>query len=454
MIAEERCKTLNEKDIVKGKYVLYWMQQSQRAHWNHALEYAVGWANEQDLPVLAAFGITQGFPDANQRHYAFMLEGLRETQRTLRERGIRLIIRLTPPAELIPELARDAALLVTDRGYLRIQKRWRNRVSQHVPCQMIQVESDAVVPVNTASEKEEYAARTLRPKIQKHLDTFLHPVEEIEPGRDSLDLGEEGLDLSDIEHLLHEMHVAGDVETVPQYRGGYSEAQKRLESFLDAGLPAYADKARDPNVDCVSHLSPYLHFGQISPVEIAWRVNDHSAGDDANRDDFLEELIVRRELCFNLCEYNDDYDSFECLPGWAVETLDEHAADEREYVYSEATLERAETHDPYWNAAQRRMVHTGWMHNYMRMYWGKKILEWTESPRKAFQIVLNLNNRYELDGRDPCSFANIAWCFGKHDQGWQERDIFGKVRYMNANGLERKFDMKRYVEETDEVIPR
>ena len=446
-----RTRCLNKAPIRPGKYVLYWMQQSQRAEWNHALNDAIRRSNELDLPVLAAFGLTQRFPDANQRHYAFMMEGLRETMRRLEGRGIRFLIRLQPPAELIPHLAREAALVVTDRGYLRIQKKWRRRVADSVSCRMIQVESDAVVPVDVASNKEEYAARTLRPKIHEHLEEYLQPVEPIQPQRDSLGVGPAGMDRDESQEALERMRISRRAARVSAYHGGPGPAHQHLEQFVRQGLPHYAEHSRDPNAGCVSHLSPYLHFGQISPLEIALTVRQAESVDERNREAFLEQLIVRRELCFNFCEHNDSYDTFHCLPQWAIETLEEHASDQREYRYCEKELEQAETHDPYWNAAQKRMVHTGYMHNYMRMYWGKKILEWTESPREAFRIALELNNRYELDGRDPCSFANVAWCFGKHDQGWKERPIFGKVRYMNARGLERKFDMDRYVEDTGQI---
>jgi deoxyribodipyrimidine photo-lyase len=448
----ERTQCLNDSPIQDGNYVLYWMQQAQRAEWNHALERAIREANKLELPLLAAFGITQRFPGANQRHYSFMLEGLHETTQRLRERGIRLLIRLQPPAELISELARRAALLVTDRGYLRIQKQWRRRVARSVPCRMLQVETDVVVPVEIASPKEEYAARTIRPKIHEHLEEFLRPIEHVEVSRGSLDDGPEGLELSRIEELLQEMRLSRHAVPVSAYHGGAGPAQERLKAFLRDGLTRYEEDSRDPNADCVSHLSPYLHFGQISPLQIALKVQQADSASEENRQAFLEQLIVRRELSFNLCRYNDGYDSFDCLPEWARETLQEHASDDREYIYSPSALERSQTHDPYWNAAQTRMVHTGYMHNYMRMYWGKKILEWTESPQQAFDIALELNNRYELDGRDPCSFANVAWCFGKHDQGWKERPIFGKVRYMNARGLERKFDMDRYLKETPEIV--
>ncbi len=196
-------------------------------------------------------------------------------------------------------------------------------------------------------------------------------------------------------------------------------------------------------------MSPYLHFGQISPLHIALEVlKTKSPGKSA----YLEELIIRRELAVNFVYYNREYDNLKCLPDWAYNTLMEHRKDKREYIYSLEEFENAETHDPYWNAAQLEMVHSGKMQGYMRMYWGKKILEWAQNPEKAYQIALKLNNRYELDGRDPNGYAGVAWCFGKHDRAWKEREIFGKVRYMNDHGLRRKFKMDSYVDVVNNLV--
>jgi deoxyribodipyrimidine photo-lyase len=193
-------------------------------------------------------------------------------------------------------------------------------------------------------------------------------------------------------------------------------------------------------------MSPYLHFGQISPLYVALKVSKTSS---AGKDSYLEELIVRRELSHNFVFYNNSYDKFACLEPWAMRTLNFHCRDKREYVYTFEQFEKAQTHDPYWNAAQKDMVITGKMHGYMRMYWGKKILEWSRNPQAGFKIALQLNNKYELDGRGPNAFAGVAWCFGKHDRAWGERSVFGKIRYMNAAGLKRKFDADAYVKKIE-----
>ena len=447
MIEAERIQFLNDEDARRGDYVLYWMQHSQRATWNHALEYAIREATARKVPVLAVFGITQRFPEANARSYAFMLEGLRETEQALRDRGIRLIVRLKPPVDAVRALVDDAALVVTDRGYLRIERDWRERLARRLPCRLVQVEGDVVVPVETTSEKEEYAAYTIRPKIEEQRDAFLVGLEETSLERDSLDFTHDGVSLDEVGALLHRMRINRSANKVDTFRGGSSQAQALLDDFIASKLHRYSEARNEPSEDYVSHMSPYLHFGQISPIEIARRVRGADGVDEENVESYLEELIVRRELSMNFCTYNEDYDSLTCLPDWAKETLEAHADDGREYVYDLQAFEAGETHDPYWNAAQREMVLTGKMHGYMRMYWGKKILEWTASPEQAYGIALELNNRYELDGRDPNGFAGIAWCFGKHDRAWAEREIYGKVRYMSAGGLERKFDIDSYVDQ-------
>jgi deoxyribodipyrimidine photo-lyase len=274
---------------------------------------------------------------------------------------------------------------------------------------------------------------------------------ELKPRRvrkDSLGLKFDGVRLDDPDALMRELNVDSSVGRITGFRGGPSEAGRRLRDFIENKLDEYPDHRNDPNADGQSHLSPYLHFGQVSPLEIALRIREtESKAGPA----LLEEMIVRRELSHNFVHYNAQYDNFACLPPWVKRTLEYHSRDRREYVYSRAEFEAAQTNDPYWNAAQKEMVLTGQMHGYMRMYWGKKTLEWTNTPQEAFRIALYLNNRYELDGRDPNGFAGVAWCFGKHDRAWAERPVFGKVRYMNAGGLRRKFDADAYVQRIERL---
>lgn len=443
MIHDARVQLLNDQAPQRGKFVAYWMQASQRAQCNHALEYAVRAANERREPVVAFFVLTDNFPEANLRSYAFMLEGLQETQTALRDRGIELVVWSGSPAETAVQVGNDASILVTDCGYTRIQKQWRSDAAGRLRCRMVQVESDVVVPVAAVSPKEEYAARTIRPKLHRLLSSYLVPLEAVPPQQDSLGLVSGGLELQDLERVLGGLKVNRAVPRTTRFRGGATTARRLLTDFVTNKLDHYDELRNDPNLEYISHMSPYLHFGQIAPLHIALEI---AAAAKPGGQAYLEELIVRRELSVNFVHYNPRYDSFDGLPDWARLTLTEHERDRREYLYTTEELEGAQTHDPYWNAAQTEMVTTGKMHNTMRMYWGKKILEWSPSAQQAYSVALYLNNKYELDGRDPNSFAGVAWCFGKHDRPWQRRPIFGTVRYMNAAGLERKFKMNAYLQ--------
>lgn len=446
MIHKDRIKSLNNNTIANGKYVLYWMQASQRARFNHALEYAIDEANKLKKPVLVMFVLSDSFPEANRRHYFFMLEGLREIEAALKKRGLKFVCVNSSPEKAVVDFAHDASLVITDRGYLRIQKLWRSAVASNLRCPLIQVESDVVIPVETASAKEEYAAATLRPKIEKLLDNFLTPLRERKPEVSSLNLKFDSLDLSNPLFLLKRMKFSDDIENSKTMTGGIIAAEKLLENFIKTKLKGFAEYRNNPELDYLSGMSPYLHFGNISPLFIALKVKE--AGSQSE-EAYLEELIVRRELSMNFVYFNDNYDKFESIPNWAKETIHKHQKDKREFVYSRHQFEAAETHDEYWNAAQKEMMFTGKMSGYMRMYWGKKILEWSREPEEAYQTALYLNNKYEIDGRDPNGFAGVAWCFGKHDRPWGEREIFGNIRYMNANGLKRKFDIDKYVQKIE-----
>ncbi|HPC94833.1 MAG TPA: deoxyribodipyrimidine photo-lyase [Sedimentisphaerales bacterium] len=448
MIQPDRIVPLNRCEVRDGQYVLYWMQAAQRAEYNHALEYAIDRANELKAPVLAAFGLTADFPEANARHYRFMLEGLQQVEKGLAGRGIRLVVRAETPPHCVARLAKKACLVVVDEGHLRVQRQWRAEVAEKITRPLIEVETNVIVPVETAAERENFSAGTFRPRIRRQLDTYLVPLRHRQVRFPSLGLSFESLDLRDIDKVIARLNLDRSVGPAPGLTGGSEQAKRRLDDFIGRKRDGYADQRNDPNLDGTSNLSPYLHFGQISPLQVALKVGQTpSPGNDA----FLEELIVRRELSFNFVYYNHQYDSYECLPPWVRRTLDFHRRDRRQYVYSLEEFETAKTHDPYWNAAQKEMTLTGKMHGYMRMYWGKKILEWSKSPEEGFRIALHLNNRYELDGRDPNGYAGVAWCFGKHDRAWAERPVFGKVRYMNAAGLKRKFDPDAYVRKVERI---
>ena len=449
MIESERIKKLNTNDDTSGDFVIYWMQQSQRTTYNHALEYAIQKANEKNKPLLVYFGITDQFPEANLRHYHFMIQGLQQVQKNLLQRNIHFIIHIERPADGICSLAKNAALVVVDCGYLKVQKEWRKKVADRIDCSLVQIESDVIIPVDSASNKEEYAAYTLRPKIHRLLPKFLKELTANTVKRGSLDYDFSSINLSNIISVTSQLDVDTSVLPVSLFTGGEDEAKKVLDYFIKHHIKSYDKTRNDPSKKVTSQLSPYLHFGQISPLYIALNIkkNTHDYADS-----FLEELIVRRELSMNFVHFNESYDTIFCLPSWAFESLQKHESDKREYVYTIDELEHACTHDAYWNAAQNEMKVTGKMHGYMRMYWGKKILEWTETVSKAFDHALYLNNKYELDGRDPNGFAGVAWCFGKHDRAWKKRPIFGKVRYMNKAGLNRKGNMEEYITQVEKKV--
>jgi deoxyribodipyrimidine photo-lyase len=316
-------------------------------------------------------------------------------------------------------------------------------VANIITCPLIQVESDVIVPIEEAAPKEEYSAATLRRKLLPLLNRYLLPITEGTPRIDSSNYHIDTFDISDLGNVISNLKINRSVRPVDGFHGGTKKAKLRLDDFIHKKLDNYSDLRNDPNEECQSNLSPYLHFGQISPIYIALRVSEHGG---PGMEAFLEELVIRRELSINFVHYNPQYDSFNGLPEWAKRTLTEHGNDPREYLYTRDILEQANTHDPYWNAAQREMMLTGKMHGYMRMYWGKKILEWTANPEEAFNTAIYLNNKYELDGRDPNSFTGVAWCFGKHDRPWGTRPVFGNIRYMSAGGLKRKFDLAKYTE--------
>jgi deoxyribodipyrimidine photo-lyase len=344
---------------------------------------------------------------------------------------------------------------VCDRGYLRHQRQWRATVAERARRYVVEVESDVVVPVAAVSSKAEHAARTLRPKLAAAWRNYLVALEPTPVERSSTELVLAGIGLSEPDRVLAKLDVDRTVAPVSRmFRGGASEASARLDRFLARGLPSYMESSRRPEADDTSTLSPYLHFGQISPVEIALAAGASDAQVGENERKFLDELVVRRELACNFVAYTPDYDTYEALPPWARQTLEKHARDPRPHCYEKRQLKAAKTHDPYWNAAMREMRATGFLHNYLRMYWGKKILEWSATPQQAFRTTLALNNEYFLDGRDPNSYANVAWIFGLHDRPWYDRPIFGSVRYMAASGLERKLDMEAYLARVEERVER
>ena len=452
VVPEQRLSLLNDKpQLVEKDYVLYWMQASQRVSENPALSFAVYTANRLHKPLVVCFGITGDFPQASGRHYQFMLEGLQDVAKALSDRGIRFFISGEGPVQCATQRAKDAAVVITDCAYGVTERSWRKVVAEHIDCSLIQVESNVVVPVTTASSKEEYSAATLRRKIEPMIVHFVQsiPLYDVTIKSEDIDLGKSELTLLSLRKTMDAVGVSHEAAVCTWITGGEIAANKRLNEFVDTRLEGYEQHHNDPADPYVSYLSPYLHFGQISPVTIYHAVVKQAY---PSIPAFVEQLIVRRELAMNFVYFNLLYHHYEGRPEWARDSLENHSIDRRPIRYSEDELLSAKTHDPYWNAAQNELVHLGTMHGYMRMYWGKKILEWSASPKIAFEIALDFNNRFQLDGRDPNGYAGVAWCFGKHDRPWVERPIFGNIRYMNDKGLERKFAIKKYVERIEKAI--
>jgi len=454
MIQSTRIQKLNEVARRKqGDFILYWMQEAQRCQDNQALELAIRSANKYGVTVVVCFGIMDSYPEANERHYAFMLEGLADVAQGLRSRGIAFIVRRGMPGDTALALSQNATAVICERSYMPNQVRWRRQLAEKASCPVIQVETEVVVPINVVSDKSEYAARTIRPKIHRVWDEYIIPMAETELHKpsDAFEF-ESDFDVTDTASVLSQLNLDRSVTPVSRFKGGETEAQILLDNFVTGTVDGYADGHNEPSSEKTSFLSPYLNFGQISPVAAAVAARGTDTGSNEDRTSFIEELIIRRELAINYIAFDTDFSSYGALPGWARKTLAEHAHDEREYIYSMVELEACNTHDQHWNDAMREMVHTGFMHNYMRMYWAKKILEWSPTPECAFATTIALNNKYFLDGRGPNSYANVAWCFGLHDRAWTERPIFGKIRYMNANGLNRKFDMPAYTAFVDALV--
>ena len=438
------------------KYVLYWMQQSQRVHYNLALNVAIQLANQENLPLVVFFGLTSDYPDANSRHYPFLLEGIREVKQDLETLGACFCLFQGSPEEAIKPLLADALIVVCDAGHQTIQREWRKtlyfHLIKHYPdLDYYQVETDLIVPVDIASDKLEYGAYTLRPKLKRSIPAFLDfdplPDLHVKATVDCFSFASNTVP----ESVSNPNWTPQQVISLSEYfTGGYREAKKRLEHFIHQKLSRY-EESNDPSLALTSTLSPYLHFGQIGVLEIVHSIMSAS-GPESQKAAFLEQVIVRRELAFNFIHFNPHYADFSHITeSWAYQSMTIHEKDPRPYHYTVNDYLAFKTHDPYFNAAMKQLVLTGFMENYLRMYWAKKIIEWSSTYREAFETTLYLNNTYFLDGRDANSYAGIAWCYGRHDRAWPERPIFGKLRYMNQAGLERKFKMNDYLERIKQI---
>lgn len=423
--------------------VLYWMHRAFRAMDNWGLIWARQQALQLGTPVAVVFCLTPSFLGATLRQYDFLLKGLAETAAALRAANIKLILRSGEPAEEMLLLCREVrpSLVVTDFDPLRIKKQWLHALVKPRLCPVHEVDSRNIVPAWVASDHREFMARTFRPRINRHLHDFLDPFPALDPHPYPWTMNVAGHDLA---LLRARLKVDASVQPVSWLLPGESAARATLATFIEQRLQHYGQR-NDPNIHACSDLSPYLHFGMISAQGIVLELRRRGLHGTAV-DGFIEELVVRRELSDNFCLYTPEYDQVAGFPEWARRSLERHRQDKRPYLYRDEQFERAQTHDLLWNAAQQQLVTTGKIHSYLRMYWAKKILEWTEEPARALQLAIHLNDRYALDGRETNGYAGIAWSIGGvHDRGWSERPVFGTIRYMNGAGARRKFDVNRYI---------
>ncbi len=439
----------------RGMCIVYWMQRAQRGMDNHAVNLAVHVANALRLPLIVYFAGISNFPHANLRHYVFLNQGLPDVEHDLAERNITFVMRRAPH-ESHTRLLADvrAAMVIGDENPMREPERWRKQLTKEISIPFWTVDTDVVVP-SKLIEKAQFGAYTIRPRLYRLLPQYLVPYEN--PRVEHAWRRPAGFQADSV----HEDMTRGwkdfdrSVRPVAAWTGGTHAGLERLKLFTGKLLRDYEVQRNKPEADGTSCMSPYLHYGHLGPQTIALAVDAAAKADPAlktARDSYFNELIAWRELTINFVKYQPNYDNAECAEAWAKKTIAEHARDERERLYTLEQMERAETYDELWNAAQIQMVRHGWMHNYMRMYWGKKILEWTPDAATAFRYCVYLNDKYFLDGRDPSGYGGIAWAIvGKFDRAWGSRPVFGKIRYMSGASTGRKFDSKRYIRQMREL---
>lgn len=452
MVDVRRIQVRNERAAAGGP-VVYVMAREQRAHDNWALLYAQEQAVARGVSLCVLFALGPMFASGTARHNDWMVQSLKNVVENLKEFDIPFFIEIGEWEEVIPAFVETHMVgeVVFDFNPLQPVRSWRDSVAAKVACKVTEVDARNIVPVFEASPKLEYAAYTIRPKINKQLREYLTPIPDVEK-----QLVQWSGAVPTIDWTAVESYRTFAIESIipDTFTPGAAAGQAMLQDFIDNRLEGYSTARNDPNGDGVSHLSPYLRWGNISSQRVALRVNQTDAPEE-DKAAFLEELIIRRELSDNYVYHTPNYDKVAGAHAWAQKTISEHVDDEREYLYTFEQFEQAKTHDDLWNAAQLQMVQTGKMHGYIRMYWAKKILEWSTSSQEAIDIALTLNDRYELDGRDSNGVTGVMWSIcGVHDRAWTERNVFGKIRYMNYNGCKRKFDVPAYVAKyTSDQVP-
>ncbi len=446
--SDERIRKLNDSAPRGGaRYVLYWARFNRRVTFHHGLLVAAELANELNLPLLYYERLSASTPYANDRLHTFVLEGVPETARRLKQLGIGYVFDLVPKAsdagDTLERLVEQAAALVTDDYPDAVAARHDARLPGNSWLPVLAVDSSCVVPMSRISERQ-YAAYSIRPKIRRWLPMYLEPLPPVRVRRrysGAPDPRHTPVNRWEIPRLVSLCATDHTIAPSLTFRGGAAEAEKRLRRFLTHNLRRYARLRNEPAARATSDLSPYLHFGQISALEIAWEVKSHAEQEGLIADEFLEELIVRRELAFNFCRFASRVDSLEELPAWARATLARHARDRREFLYRYEQFRDAATHDELWNATQKELLLTGKIHGYYRMYWGKKIIEWSPTCQDALETMIRIHDRW----------ANILWCFGLHDRPWRERPVLGTLRYLSREGMERKTDVPAYLRQIREL---
>lgn len=444
-----RIKKLNtHTPKTEGTCVLYMMSRDQRLTDNHALRAAQLHAESFDLPVVVGFALYPSSQSRSKEHVRFMVEGLSETIQRLADIGIPFFFQRGSTKEVVQKFIDELkpAALYFDFSPLRQPRQQQRELAKKLALPVFSVDTHNVVPVWRVSDKQEYAARTIRPKIHAHMAEYLAANCEVTPQTTKYKGG------ATAEQLRRELDTLAYEESgiSHAFSAGESAALSVLKSFIRDRLAGYADQRNDPSVDGLSNISPYLHFGQLSSrtaVQYALQAQGTHAVHQEDVDAFIEEIVVRKELSDNYCYYNQHYDQLTGAPDWAQKTLAKHAADPREYTYTYDQFNQAQTHDSAWNAAQIQLTKTGKMHGYMRMYWAKKVLEWSKAPEDALGTLIRLNDFYSIDGGDPNGYVGILWAIGGlHDRPWQERPVYGTIRSMVYNGLRRKFDIQQYID--------
>lgn len=424
--------------------VVYWVSRDQRAHDNWALLWAQQEAITRQKALLVVFCLVPEHHGAGSRQNAFMLSGLKAMQKKLHELNINFTLLEQSPDKILPGFLHriDAHILVSDFDPLRVLRQWKDKLANEVASPFYEVDSHNVIPAWIVSDKKEYAAYTIRPKIKRVLDDFLTDIPPLK--RHPVDL-DQGLNISGSNYDPGSFQGRTSIANASPCAGEV-KAMIAADTFVSNGLDSYSEYRNNPCVKGQSGLSPYLHFGHLSAQRLAWMVSRSELSAES-KEQFLEELIVRRELSDNFCLHEPFYDTFSGFPEWARKSLDLHRNDKREYIYPFSDLDAGNTHEQLWNACQVDLVQSGKLHGYLRMYWAKKILEWTPDPETAQEYAIALNDRYSLDGRDPNGYTGVAWSIGGvHDRAWRERPVFGKIRYMNEAGCRRKFDVNSYIE--------